>query len=87
MKYFMAKMNHIKPTFLDGCEVSLDIDKVPLVYHSILGELQVKGSDGLIYRTQDVCVERADRFVPTMSFVPKRWAYVIDLAQCKQLEG
>ena len=72
MKYFMAKMNHIKPTFLEGGEVWHDIDKFPMLDHTILVELQVKGSDGLIYRTQDVCVERADRFVPTMSLETSR---------------
>ena len=77
----MAKINHILPSFIEGGEVWHGIDKFPLLDHTILVELQVKGSDGLIYRTQDVCVER------TMSFVPKRWAYAIDLAQCKQLEG
>ena len=70
MKYFMAKMNHIKPTFLEGGEVWHDIDKFPMLDHTILVELQVKGSDGLIYRTQDVCVERADRFVLTTRTVP-----------------
>lgn len=76
-----------EPYFLEGGEVWHDIDKFPMLDHTILVELQVKGSDGLIYRTQDVCVERADRFEPTMSFVPKRWAYAIDLAQCKKVEG
>lgn len=80
------KINHIKPSFIEGGEVWHDIDKFPMLDHTILVELQVKGSDGLIYRTQDVCVERA-RFEPTMSFVPKRWAYAIDLAQCKKVEG
>ena len=46
MKYFMAKMNHIKPTFLEGGEVWHDIDKFPMLDHTILVELQVKGSDG-----------------------------------------
>lgn len=81
------KINHVKPSFIEGGEVWHDIDEFPMLDHTILVELQVKGSDGLIYRTQDVCIERADRFVPTMSFVPKRWAYAIDLAQCRQLEG
>ena len=81
------KINHIKPSFIEGGEVWHDIDKFPMLDHTILVELQEKGSDGLIYRTQDVCIERADRFVPTMSFVPKRWAYAIDLAQLSNLEG
>ena len=75
------KINHIKSSFIEGGEVWHDIDKFPMLDHTILVELQVKGSDGLICRTQDVCIERADRFVPMMSFVPKRWAYAIDLAQ------
>lgn len=81
------KINHIKPSFIEGGEVWHDIDKFPMLDHTILVELQVKGSDGLIYRTQDVYIERADRFVPTMYIVPKRCAYAIDLAQCKQLDG
>lgn len=62
MKYFVAKMNHIKPTFLEGGEVWHDIDKCPMLDHTILVELQVKGSDGLIYRTQDVCVDKSPAF-------------------------
>ena len=81
------KINHIKPSFIEGGEVWHDIDKFPMLDHTILVELQEKGSDGLIYRTQDVCVERADRFEPTKSCVHKRWAYAIDLAQCKKIEG
>ena len=48
------KINHIKPSFIEGGEVWHDIDKFPMLDHTILVELQVKGSDGLIYRTQDV---------------------------------
>lgn len=81
------KINHIKHSFIECGEVWHDIDKFPMLDHTILVELQEKGSDGLIYRTQDVCVERADRFEPTRSCVPKRWAYAIDLAQCKKIEG
>lgn len=70
----------------EGGEVWYGTDKFPLLSHTILVEMQVKGSDGLIYRTQDTCVKRADRFEPTMSFVPKRWAYAVDLAQCKEIK-
>ena len=80
------KIKYIKPSFIEGGEVWHDIEKFPMQDHTILVELQEKGSDGLIYRTQDVCVERSDRFEPTKSFVSKRWAYAIDLAQCKKLE-
>lgn len=45
----------------EGGEVWHGKDKFPLLSHTILVEMQVKGSDGLIYRTQDTCVERADR--------------------------
>lgn len=81
------KINHIKSSFIEGGEVWHDIDKFPMLDHTILVELLEKGSDVLIYQTQNVCIERVDRFIPTKSFVPKRWAYAIDLAQCKQLEG
>lgn len=46
MKHFMAKMNHIKPTFLEGGEVWHDIDKFPMLDHTILVELQVNLSSG-----------------------------------------
>lgn len=45
------KINHIKPSFIEGGEVWHDIDKFPMIDHTILVELQEKGSDGLIYRT------------------------------------
>ena len=50
------KINHIKPSFIEGGEVWHDIDKFPMLDHTILVELQEKGSDGLIYLTQDVYV-------------------------------
>lgn len=83
----MSKVKRIKPSYIEGGEVWHDIDKFPLLDHTIIVEMQLKGSDSLIYRSQDICVERDDLFIPTMSFVFKRWAYAIDLAQCKTLEG
>ena len=52
------KINHIKPSFIEGGEVWHDIDKFPMLDHTILVELLEKGSDVLIYQTQNVCIER-----------------------------
>lgn len=82
----MAKLKHVDYAFLDGSDVWRGIDVLPKLNATILVEKQLKGSDELIYRTEDVCVERGDRFGPTMSFVPRRWAYVLDLAQCKRTD-
>ena len=87
IKYFILHQANVRILEVIAKRLKTDIDKFPMLDHTILVEFQEKGSDGLIYRTQDVCVERADRFDPTMSFVPKRWAYAIDLAQCKKVEG
>lgn len=80
------KLPHVKPSYIDGGDVWHDIDKFPWIGHTIIVERQLKGSDELSYRTEAVCVERTDRFDPTMSFVPKRWAYAADLAQCKKID-
>lgn len=79
-------MKHVDYAFLTGENPWRGIDVLPKTDTTILVEKQVKGSDQLIYRTEDVCIDRADRFTPTMSFVPKRWAYVLDLAQCKKID-
>lgn len=82
----MTKKRYVDYAFLDGSDVWRGIDVLPKMRTTILVEKQLKGSDILVYRTEDVCVERNDRFEPTMSFVPKRWAYVLDLAQCKRAD-
>lgn len=80
------KLHHVKPSYIDGGDVWHGIDKLPWIGHTIIVERQLKGSDELNYRTEDVCAERTDRFEPTMSFVPKRWAYAADLALCKKID-
>ncbi len=82
-----SKLKRIKPSYIEGGEVWHTVDRLPLIGHTILVEMQLKGSDFKVYRSQDVCIERDDLFVPTMSFVFIRWAYAIDLAQCKALKG
>ena len=80
------KLHYVKPSYIDGGDVWHGIDSSPWIGHTIIVERQLKGSDELNYRTEDVCVERTDRFEPTMSFVPKRWAYAADLALCKKID-
>lgn len=81
------KLVHVKPSYIDGGVVWHDIGKFPLEGYTIIVEKEEKASDGLFWVHENVCMERADRFEPTMSFVPKRWAYAIDLAQCKTTDG
>lgn len=42
------KINHIKPSFIEGGEVWHDIDKFPMLDHTILVELQVNLSSGFL---------------------------------------
>lgn len=81
------KLVHVKPSYIEGGEAWHDVDKFPVVGYTIIVEKQEKASGGLFWVHENVCLERPDRFEPTMSFVPKRWAYAIDLSQVKKIEG